>query len=506
MENKIYIKQLKSYQFASESVKKRMGQNPCFDLDLLPTETMQEEMRAFIIERSENLTVNMLFRESRLYNHLCKLIMAKGYCLNSFYDWNREKWMHHMKGWLLSKGHPLTYKEKILAGKREIIVKAPTLSYLGKFLDFLEAKIEQEETDKDIWKLESLEIDLKEDITRPCRTINFTKIIQTDIRQELKKVIYFHLQTEAVGCVQKEMTAMRRFSKYLLEKFPKIESCADLNRQIFEEYLIYLKTEDLKTKQFRAELTRLRAVFESIGNIYSYPQLKEIVLNSDIPPTQQAEFKVYSDNELKRLNAFLVKVDEQTARLMIIHQMLGTRISDTLTLLSDCLTEKNGETIIWIRQMKTHSYEKIISQELSALIKKAIQYTKEKFGETKYIFVSEKNPDQPMRYSTLQAKIVQLIYKEDIRDDQGNLFGFGTHMYRHYYGVKLTEMHLDDWTIARLLGHSSVKNVKYYRRMSNQVLADETRKIRNMLSDIILANLDGWGEEYEQIRQDDCFK
>lgn len=111
-----------------------------------------------------------------------------------------------------------------------------------------------------------------------------------------------------------------------------------------------------------------------------------------------------------------------------------------------------------------------------------------------------------MRYSTLQAKIVQLIYKEDIRDDQGNLFGFGTHMYRHYYGVKLTEMHLDDWTIARLLGHSSVKNVKYYRRMSNQVLADETRKIRNMLSDIILANLDGWGEEYEQIRQDDCFK
>ena len=121
MENKIYIKQLKSYQFASESVKKRMGQNPCFDLDLLPTETMQEEMRAFIIERSENLTVNMLFRESRLYNHLCKLIMAKGYCLNSFYDWNREKWMHHMKGWLLSKGHPLTYKEKILAGNGKLL-------------------------------------------------------------------------------------------------------------------------------------------------------------------------------------------------------------------------------------------------------------------------------------------------------------------------------------------------------------------------------------------------
>ena len=79
-------------------------------------------------------------------------------------------------------------------------------------------------------------------------------------------------------------------------------------------------------------------------------------------------------------------------------------------------------------------------------------------------------------------------------------------MYRHYYGVKLTEMHLDDFTITKLLGHSGVRNVKYYRRMSNVVLADETREVRQLLSDIILQNLDGWEPEYEQIRQDADFK
>ena len=191
---------------------------------------------------------------------------------------------------------------------------------------------------------------------------------------------------------------------------------------------------------------------------------------------------------------------------MVIHQMLGTRISDTLTLSVNCLYEKDGTTIIRIKQMKTHTYEKPISQELAALIRKAIQYTRERCGETEYIFVSENDPTRPLQYGTLQARVLQLIYREDIRDDDGNLFGFGTHMYRHYYGVKLTEMHLDDWTIARLLGHSSLKNVKYYRKMSNQLLADETRRVRNMLSEMILANLDGWGEEYEQIRQDDSLK
>ena len=105
-------------------------------------------------------------------------------------------------------------------------------------------------------------------------------------------------------------------------------------------------------------------------------------------------------------------------------------------------------------------------------------------------------------YTRLWCKVVGMIRREDLRDDNGRLFGFGSHMYRHYYGVKLTEMHLDDFTIAKLLGHSSVRNVKYYRKMSNQTLADETREVRNMLSEIILQNLDGWEEEYEQIRED----
>lgn len=42
--------------------------------------------------------------------------------------------------------------------------------------------------------------------------------------------------------------------------------------------------------------------------------------------------------------------------------------------------------------------------------------------------------------------------------------------------------------------------------MSNQLLADETRKIRRLLSQMILDNLDGWGEEYEQVRKDDSLE
>lgn len=132
--------------------------------------------------------------------------------------------------------------------------------------------------------------------------------------------------------------------------------------------------------------------------------------------------------------------------------------------------EQNGEILIRIYQMKTHYYEKPISQELAALIREAIRYTEERYGKCKYIFTNENDHTKPMTYSLIQGRITTAIYRENLRDDNGNYFTFGTHMYRHVYGVKLVEMHLDDWTIARLLGHKSLKNVKYYRKMSKRTV------------------------------------
>lgn len=42
----------------------------------------------------------------------------------------------------------------------------------------------------------------------------------------------------------REMTAMRRLSRYLKEKHPEIESRQDISRAIVEDYLTYLNTEE----------------------------------------------------------------------------------------------------------------------------------------------------------------------------------------------------------------------------------------------------------------------
>lgn len=284
------------------------------------------------------------------------------------------------------------------------------------------------------------------------------------------------------GEIIKELTAIRRLSKYLKETYPDIHSAEELNRELLEEHLMYLATEAEDMNNYRMDLTRLRGTLETIGKLYGYPHLEILFLASDLPRQVQPKLKSYSDSELIRFNAALAELDEQMERLMVIHQMLGTRISDTLILQTDCLYRQDGHPMIQIRQMKTTTFVKPISAELELLIEKAMEYTKKRYGDTVYIFVDEKNSKKPMQYNTVQNKLMDLIQKKDLRDDHGELFGFGTHMFRRVYGIRLTELHLDDWTIAKLLGHTSVKNVKFYRKMSRQIIADETREIRAEMS------------------------
>lgn len=173
---------------------------------------------------------------------------------------------------------------------------------------------------------------------------------------------------------------------------------------MLEEYLTYLATEAEGVNNYRMDLTRLRGILETIGKLYGYSHLESIFLTSDLPKQVQPKLKSYSDSELIRFNAALAELDEQIERLMIIHQMLGTRISDTLTLQRDCLYRQNGHPMIQIRQMKTHTFMKPISAELELLIEKAIEYTEKMYGDTIYIFVDEKNTRKPLQYNTVQIE------------------------------------------------------------------------------------------------------
>lgn len=497
MEDRIYYRELKNYRSPPKG-SKDMG-HLYYDLTLLPSQKMREEYRLFLTERGQEKTIQTIDHDKSLYHHLCRFLTSQRKLPESFLSWDEGTWIRNLRKWMLKNDMPW-YIEKVSVYGSVSQGEARLPRYVRQLIRFFQPEDKRPEQEKDVWDLDRLEIPVKGNPIHNVRTINFTGISQRPLREEIKAAIYWHIPYESIGTVQGEIGGMRRFSKYLKEYYPKVESCRDIHRELIEDYLIYNMTNGQTNKSKANNIYRLRSVLTTIGKIFEYPHLESLIIQSDIPPETQPKFKVYSDSELKRLNAEITKMDEQIARCMIIHQMLGTRISDTLTLRPDCLYQNGDQTMIRIQQVKTDVYTKPVSEEVALLIQKAIDYTIKQHGDTEYIFVNEKDISRPLQYTTIKNKILQMVRDKKLLDDDGKPFGFNSHMFRHYYGVKLTELHLDDWTVAKLLGHKRLGNVKYYRKMSNQILADETRKAREEMSRIILNNLEGWGDEYEQIR------
>lgn len=87
--------------------------------------------------------------------------------------------------------------------------------------------------------------------------------------------------------------------------------------------------------------------------------------------------------------------------------------------------------------------------------------------------------------SMLKYHVNIMIYENDIRDDNGNYFEFRTHRFRHTFGVKLTEMKLDDDSIARLLGHKDTRTIPHYRRLRNEALAEDTKAVRDEMNELL---------------------
>ena len=99
-------------------------------------------------------------------------------------------------------------------------------------------------------------------------------------------------------------------------------------------------------KSFHSELHHLKSLLDMIGKIYEKPGLCRIFVAGDIPPAGASGRKPYSDGELRRLNEAIMEMDEQFARAVVLHQILGNRISETLTLKKDCLVQRDRKSVV----------------------------------------------------------------------------------------------------------------------------------------------------------------
>lgn len=501
-DKKIYLGELECYENATEKEKENplMAPNRYFDLNRLPDTAVRNEMEEFIRYRGRVLTPLSIRSDLYPFNLMSQFLTDRYPNISSFAGLDLDEAEKSCKVWLVQKGKNITQKRhRTETGKVEVM-DSDVIRYLRKVVLFFNKEDEHFNFDSDTWHLQDIPISLRTNPTRRIKTIHFTKIPQRQIRQEIKSIIYIHLTEKALGTVLGEMTAVNRFTVFLANKCPEVDSLQKLDRTMIEEYLAYTNIEAAGRKSYSKELYCLKAVIQTAGSILEDEQLGNLFYADDIGSDPSCVYKVYSDAELKRLNEALMDMDAQVARALILHQLLGTRISETLTLRQNAL--KKGETGKWvirIDQVKQRSsFEKAVSEEIKVLFERACRYTNDKFGKQEFVFVNEKEPELPMSYGRIQYQLMAVIEKKDLRDDHGEKFTVGTHTFRHVYGQKLMELGVEDATIARLLGHKGLGSVQSYRHIENQTMAAETSRMREHMDDTIKELIKEWYDTEEQ--------
>ena len=141
---------------------------------------MKKEFREYICSNYKKKAYATVCHERTYYQQVSKFL---GGCKlrgsESLLDKESDKWVHMLKGWMLANGIALTQERKSLYGTVSVS-DGRLIQYFKRVLEFLQPEDMREETEKDVWRLEKLNIILKANPIYNVKTLDFRKIWQPD--------------------------------------------------------------------------------------------------------------------------------------------------------------------------------------------------------------------------------------------------------------------------------------------------------------------------------------
>ena len=480
-----------SYDCYQQATEKQLAglkwkENRVYYISEIHNEKMQDEIYGYIDDRCRRLSLSTVVNDIYRFDLLKEFLNEKCTSCSSITDKKWEELERSYKAFLYKKGLAL-YVRRNRPDRRNVEQQSSAqISFLKMYYEYVVKckTADIPENEKDVWDMRKLDIVPRSNPIRGRYRLDFREIRQKEFKEIIKKILYSHCQTKAMGSIKGELRGFRRFASFMYDRFPEVKHFTEISRDMIEDYLVYIKTDTgLTSVSYTTELSVLDNLLDEIGRELEIGNICNLFLSSDCRAYDNALPEAYSDAEIRRFNCALTKLKPQLGRCLIIHQMLGTRIEDTLTLRRDCLSEKSGHYFITIIQQKTRKYKRPVSNQLAELIRKAIEVSEKEHPDSEYIFLQDNG--KLYTDSMLKYHVNIMIYENDIRDDNGNYFEFRTHRFRHTFGVKLTEMKLDDDSIARLLGHKDTRTIPHYRRLRNEALAEDTKAVRDEMNELL---------------------
>ena len=345
--------------------------------------------------------------------------------------------------------------------------------------------------ERDIWRVEKLPYNIRNSKTQPIKTINFSRIVQPEIKKAVQHYVKLRLNTLAMVTISSSVNVMTNLSIWLNENHPEIKTLYDMDRSIMEEYIKWIKTESgFKSQNAATYLGIINTVFDYLRlTRKNFVPNKKIIDNTDYKTKLKLDPKPYSQEEMKRINQLLNYVDDlQYARIVFLLEVTGCRLSEILLLKPEQLKTMGTGYSLKVIRGKTNKVHRIPIEEMTKeIIEQGYKESQKRYGED-VVYVFAKDAKNNLYRSELDKHLTDLAFEHQLKDDSGKPLKIGFKRFRTTLACKYLEIGLDADIISLMLGHKVKGTLKSYAAVSKEQLK-KAMKPRLDKFDMLIENI-----------------
>lgn len=350
-----------------------------------------------------------------------------------------------------------------------------------------------EEWERLVWRPERLGFSVEE--RQRVAPLDFAVITQPWLREKVMRYARLRLARLELRSVARNLVSFKLFSGFLAEACPgRQHDPAVLDRQLLETFIGWLARRTVGKKG------RYYGLPISPGSRSSSLSTVSLLLETwrryDWAPALPADARIHRDEypRPRGLNANFIdeylmeQIESQenlallapeTRTLLLICRDEGLRISEVLTLNTDCLKKTPaGRWALVHYKSKDKSYRAIpASRVVVDEIRGQIDRVRQRYGGTcRWLFPKvTANPDgkYPMPYGTVDTRLNAWMSRIDLIDASGAPATVSWHQFRHTLGTRMANAGVSGRTIREVLGHTSWRMQEHYSRISDDTLRRE---------------------------------
>ncbi|MEN8908309.1 MAG: tyrosine-type recombinase/integrase [Clostridiales bacterium] len=429
--------------------------------------TLKIELKYFLKYRLLNkiVVLDTIIKYGNIFNKLSRFIRIYYPDLISFSEINMEKIMPQLKTFLIEKGLKFV--------KWYSYFLSQIVSFYKDFYD------ERSEFEKNIWDFKKIPG------ARFLKNDTHYKLYFQKIPEQFLAMVKQYMKMRASTCshgqCDRDIRVIGSFLEYILKIHPSWKSLKLLSRKLIEGYIVNLYSiKKGNPKIVNDYLITLKVFFEYIQRAeYKCAPLKPIgtmIFKEDFPRLYKNENKIkYIPEEiLIQLENNLEHLVPDCIPIVILLRATGLRISDVLNLRYDkCLniTKQGWYLCVDIEKTQVLNHKLPITNEIAILVKSLIENIKSSSTNVnnpdKLLFVNltGKRIGLPPTARRVNKYLNKLALEKNIIDEQGNIFHFNNHAFRHTKAIELINNGMSLVHVQKWMAHASPEMTLCYAKI-----------------------------------------